>query len=156
MGHLDGAIPPHVLLVPHFSRFVSHLTFWATDTRHGGERHYHSLAIDKANRSMAPAFQTFRDNKVVKVVGKPLAVVGKPMYSAGKAVTKTAINTTKTAAGYLYKGAAMPLDYTGKLLDISYSLMTADDLATAQGAEQGLSAREQQVCSHRSTRSDQA
>ena len=117
------------------------------DTRHGGERHYHTLAIDKANRSLGPGFQSFKDHKVVQMVGKPIAIVGKPVYTAGKAVTKTAINTTRIAAGYLYKGASVPVDYTGKLLDISYSLMTSDN-ATLEAEDEGLSAQEQKVRAH--------
>lgn len=106
------------------------------DHRFGGERHHHSLSIDKSKRAFLPQFQAVRDhkvvtavssNKVVQTVGRPVAVIGKAGVKATKTVAITAVNTTKKGVNLLMKGAAVPIDYTGKLLDISYSLMTADD-----------------------------
>jgi len=123
--------------------------------RHGGQRHYHTLAIDKANRSILPQFQAVRDskmvtavtsNKVMQTVGKPVAAVGKAGVKATQTAVATAVDTTKKGVNLLFKGATMPLDYTGKLLDISYGLMTADDPSPREGGgDEGLSAGEQKL-----------
>jgi Ca2+-binding EF-hand superfamily protein len=106
------------------------------DQRFGGERHYHSLSINKANRTMLPQFQSVRDhravktvtnNKMVQAVGRPVVVIGKAGIQATKTVATTAVNTTKKGVNLLKQSVAKPIDYTGKLLDMSYSLMTADD-----------------------------
>lgn len=106
------------------------------DHRFGGERHHHSLSISKQDRAHLPQFQTVRNNKlvtavaqnkVVRTVSKPVAVIGKAGVQATKKVATVAVDTTRKAGNLLWKGATRPVDYTGKLLDLSYSLMTAND-----------------------------
>ena len=112
------------------------------DHRFGGERHHHSLSINKEDRAILPQFQSVRDNtvvaavsnnKLVQKVGKPVAAISKAGVQATKAAATTAVNTTKWGMSLLIRGAAVPIDYTGRLLDISYSLMAAGDPESGSG-----------------------
>jgi Ca2+-binding EF-hand superfamily protein len=129
------------------------------NTKHGGERHYHDMVIDRAGRAVMPQFQAVRDAtnaivdasmdiKVVSTIAKPISAVGKPLVGVGMkaadvgmtASTKalsTAVRTTKVGAELLVQGAARPLNYTGQLLDVSYGLMVADKDSSSESMLHG-------------------